>query len=133
MSDEMNVFDFISKYEDVEKDIYLDCKGIPTIGVGYNLKNKEVLLLVMDKLGYSKANLGEDNYDLFKGELKEVIENTEWNKSTLSANTKKVNDILKEYKDKIADPELKAKAKDTFGFSDFGVLYWKVKSQRGHF
>ncbi|ALU42869.1 calcium-binding protein [Pseudoalteromonas rubra] len=120
MTSENNVFDFISKYEGVEKDIYFDHKGIPTIGVGYNLRNEDVLIQVLDKLGYSNDNIGKDNYSLFKGEIKKVIDKAEWNKSTLSANTKKINDILKKYKDKITAPELKAKAKDTFSFSEFG-------------
>ncbi|MCF2908543.1 hypothetical protein L1285_09415 [Pseudoalteromonas sp. DL2-H2.2] len=122
MTSENNIFDFVSEYEGVEKDIYFDHKGIPTIGVGYNLRNEDVLIQVLDKLGYSNDNVGA-NYSLFKSEIKKVIDNAEWNKSTLSANTKKINDILKEYKGKIADPELKAKAKDTFSFSEFGVLY----------
>ncbi|KAF7767599.1 hypothetical protein PCIT_a3648 [Pseudoalteromonas citrea] len=120
MSGENNIFDFISEHEGVRKNIYFDHKGIPTIGIGYNLRNEDVLIQVLDKLGYSNDNIGKNNYSLFKGEIKKVIDKAKWNKSTLDANTKKINDILNKYKDKITDPELKAKAKDTFSFSEFG-------------
>ncbi|MCF2825739.1 hypothetical protein L3V43_09225 [Pseudoalteromonas sp. L23] len=117
-----NIFDFISEHEGVRKNIYFDHKGIPTIGVGYNLNNDDVLKLVVDKLGYNASNLSVTHYDGFFREIKDIFNDSEWNKSTLSANTKKINDILKKYKDKITDPELKAKAKDTFSFSEFGVF-----------
>ncbi|MCX2766816.1 calcium-binding protein [Pseudoalteromonas sp. B530] len=119
LSSEESVFDFISKYEGVENSIYPDHKGIPTIGVGYNLRNSDVLNLVLDALGYRESVLN-DNYNNLEQDVRTVFNDSEWNKSTLSANTKKINDILKKYKDKITDPELKAKAKDTFSFSEFG-------------
>ncbi len=120
MTSENNIFDFISDHEGIRKDIYLDHKGIPTIGVGYNLKNADVLTLLVGKFGYSEEALKRSDYKELESKLSKVVNESEWNKSTLDANTKKINDILKKYKDKNTDPELKAKAKDTFSFSEFG-------------
>jgi len=120
LTSENNIFDFISDHEGIRKDIYLDHKGIPTIGVGYNLKNADVLTLLVGKFGYSEEALKRSDYKELESKLSKVVNESEWNKSTLSANTQKINDILKEYKDKITDPDLKAKAKDTFSFSEFG-------------
>ncbi|MCF2908539.1 hypothetical protein L1285_09395 [Pseudoalteromonas sp. DL2-H2.2] len=75
--------------------------------------------MVLDALGYRESVLN-DNYNNLEQDVRTVFNGSEWNKSTLSANTKKINDILREYKDKITNPKLKAKAKDTFSFSEFG-------------
>ena len=93
MTSENNIFDFISDHEGIRKDIYLDHKGIPTIGVGYNLKNADVLTLLVGKFGYSEEALKRSDYKELESKLSKVVNESEWNKSTLSDNTQRINDV----------------------------------------
>lgn len=41
----MALWENLTKHEGVDKEIYFDHRGFPTIGVGYNLTNTDVLNL----------------------------------------------------------------------------------------
>jgi GH24 family phage-related lysozyme (muramidase) len=43
----MSLFTEIKEHENAIKTIYLDSKGIPTIGVGFNLREGDVLEVVL--------------------------------------------------------------------------------------
>lgn len=50
-------FDLIKASEGVKPAAYLDSKGIPTIGIGFNLRDEGVLQKVMTAFGVTEANL----------------------------------------------------------------------------
>ena len=49
----MTLWEQLVNDEGAEPQIYLDHHGIPTIGVGYNLRNEDVLVLVLQQFGYT--------------------------------------------------------------------------------
>src|SRR5579872_2581111 len=49
-------FQVISNVEGVKPNAYLDSKGIPTIGIGFNLRIPSVFAAVMNALGISQAD-----------------------------------------------------------------------------
>ncbi|HEX5793930.1 MAG TPA: hypothetical protein VFY01_11685 [Rheinheimera sp.] len=51
--------------EGAREQIYLDHRGIPTIGVGYNLANSAVLELVLQQFGYTEDSLPNGSFELF--------------------------------------------------------------------
>lgn len=44
-------FNYISQFEGVKTYAYLDKKGIPTIGIGFNLRDDNILTLVLKAFG----------------------------------------------------------------------------------
>ena len=46
-------FDLISTLEAVKPAAYLDTKGIPSIGIGFNLRDDNILLLVLKSFGFT--------------------------------------------------------------------------------
>ena len=59
----MSLFEDIGSHEGFEDKIYRDHVGAPTIGVGYNLRNEDVLKAVLEQFGYSESTLSKSNFD----------------------------------------------------------------------
>jgi GH24 family phage-related lysozyme (muramidase) len=72
--------DFVSKNEGVRNRVYLDSEGIPTIGIGFNLRRQDAPRL-LSSLGYDYRSVlsgnielkTEDILKLFENDLKRVI------------------------------------------------------------
>ena len=52
----MSLFDLIKEVEGAEKEVYRDSKNIPSIGVGFNLREKNVLAAVLEYLGFEQLD-----------------------------------------------------------------------------
>lgn len=54
----MTLWNNLVTEENARVDIYLDHQNIPTIGVGFNLRNTDVLRLVLQQFGYTYLKRG---------------------------------------------------------------------------
>ncbi len=112
----MSLFSEIKKHENAVETIYIDSKGIPTIGVGFNLREDNVLEAVLEQFNYSTTSLSQSDSDKLKESLKKIFNNT-WTESNKNARIKEVNDVLKVYQadDKRLDDSTPV---ETFVFPD---------------
>lgn len=85
----MSLFTDIGRWEGYRERIYLDHAGIPTIGVGYNLRNPVVLRHVLNQFGYSVMNLGSDFDDLAMN--LEMIFTMDWTNDNLADRVEEVD------------------------------------------
>lgn len=72
-----NVLDFIKQHEGVKPHVYLDSKGIPTVGIGFNLLRPDAKSMISNLgLDYNKVLSGTQDlsnqqmHDLFNASLK---------------------------------------------------------------
>lgn len=112
----MSLFSEIKKHENAVETIYIDSKGIPTIGVGFNLRENNVLEAVLEQFNYSTTSLSESDFKALKERLRDIFDNT-WTESNKDARIKEVNDALKVYQadDKRLDDSTPV---ETFVFPD---------------
>lgn len=111
----MSLFEDIGSFEGFRDSIYPDHAGNPTIGVGYNLQNSDVLKAVLKQFGYSSDTLPNDFNNLVD-ELSDIFEKT-WTESNKTSKTNEVNNKLKEYQELMSDAD-KLAAHDKFQFKD---------------
>ncbi len=111
----MSLFEDIGVHEEFEDNIYPDHTGVPTIGVGYNLRNEDVLKAVLEQFGYSQDTLPDDFDDLVK-KLSVIFEGN-WTKANKDEKTSEVNKRLEEYKEFMTEAN-KLAAQDKFEFKD---------------
>jgi len=115
----MSLFEEVGKaYEGFKDEIYLDHEKVPTIGVGFNLRNPDVLREVLKQFGYSTDSLSESDFNNLQRNLLRIFEPKDWTEANKKTKISEVNDLLEEYKEKITDAADKAAAEDTFVFKD---------------
>ncbi|WP_422135472.1 hypothetical protein [Endozoicomonas sp. ALD040] len=98
----MSLYEEIKRLEDAKLSIYADSKGIPTIGVGYNLQEREVLESVLKQFGYTRESLGITEFSYLSRDLFNVFEET-WTPQNTATYTTQVNQILSDYATKVTD------------------------------
>jgi hypothetical protein len=94
----MSLFEDIGASEGFKDSIYIDHVGVPTIGVGYNLRNLDVLKGVLAQFGYSSSTLSATDFDNLVNDLVKIFKQEDWSDSNKSTKITTVNDKLKEYK-----------------------------------
>ncbi len=98
----MSLFEEIKRLEDAKLNVYADSKGIPTIGVGYNLQERIVLEAVLNQFGYSINSIGIDEFKTLTDELLDIFDKT-WSPQNTPTYTIQVNQILSDYAIKVTD------------------------------
>lgn len=115
----MGLFEEVGKaYEGFKDGIYLDHEKVPTIGVGYNLRNPDVLEGVLKQFGYSDDSLTETELSELVRKLSDIFNSKDWTEANKNTKISDINDILEDYKEKMIDAEDKDAAHDTFVFKD---------------
>ncbi len=112
----MSLFEDIGSHEGFKDNIYPDHAGVPTIGVGYNLRNEDVLKAILNQFGYSDATLPGEFKNLVD-DLSEIFKDTTWTENNKGTKIKEVNEKLEEYKDLMTEANQLA-AEDEFKFKD---------------
>ncbi|WP_212748529.1 hypothetical protein, partial [Pseudoalteromonas rubra] len=112
----MSLFTEIKNHESAVTTIYIDSKGIPTIGVGFNLREEKVLEAILEQFNYSTTSLSEADFNTLKLSL-ETIFRREWTESNKDDRIKEVNEVLKIYQadEKRLDNSI---PEETFAFPD---------------
>lgn len=116
----MSLFEEIGSHEGFKDPIYLDHAGVPTIGVGYNLRNEDVLKLVLAQFGYSAETLPDD-YNSLVSDLLGLFRQNTWSSSNKSSKINDVNNKLEEYRELMSEAD-KSAAQDKFEFKDKDVI-----------
>lgn len=112
----MSLFEDIGKFEGFKDEVYVDHKGIATIGVGYNLRNTDVLSSVLKAFGYSVETLGEVEFSSLVEGLSDIFEGT-YTTATLPTAIATVETRLTESRSNMGDVD-EAAAQTEFKFID---------------
>jgi len=116
----MTLWDKLVIDEGKREEIYYDHRGFPTIGVGYNLTNSDVLKLVLKQFGYTETSLGDVYFEALFKKVHDVFGKDDW-QTNADTHKKSVQDTLNLYRELITDPALKNAASETFAFRDLNA------------
>ena len=111
----MTLWNNLVTEENARVDIYLDHQNIPTIGVGFNLRNADVLRLVLQQFGYTADALPNGNFDELRGELLLIFQEQNW-QTNGGANRQAVQETLDQYRE-MMEPANRDAASETFAFN----------------
>ena len=111
----MTLWNNLVTEENARVDIYLDHQNIPTIGVGFNLRNADVLRLVLQQFGYTADTLPNGNFDELRGELLLIFREQNW-QTNGEAHRQTVQETLDRYRE-MMEPANRDAASETFAFN----------------
>ncbi|ESP94195.1 hypothetical protein [Pseudoalteromonas luteoviolacea] len=97
--------------------VYLDHKGIPTMGVGFNLQEKDIVKKIINQMGYTPDSIGIDNHRKLIDEIVDIAEEN-WTEANLSSKIESIESQLATYKGQVQDQAIKDSLRDSFEFNN---------------